>query len=199
MTSVRWDDGMYTLKGNQQQKPLKINGWLVGWFRWHFLCKFTYYFSGAWNVSCLGCSFFSKRFFRMKTQFRMIHVNITGYGFSTCKKLQGLRRWVFHPNGWIILWTSHGDLPHSCILTASTQKTHLRAGSPEISQFPEFSDYWCHHLTRSDTNPAYKVIIKKHVQMECHLNGTFDPKRTDHTLRVPPLPHLQWFLSPSPA
>ena len=31
MTSVRWDDGMYTLKGNQQQKPLKINGWLVGW------------------------------------------------------------------------------------------------------------------------------------------------------------------------
>jgi len=140
MTSVRWDDGMYTLKGNQQQKPLKINGWLVGWFRWHFLCKFTYYFSDAWNVSCLGCSFFSKRFFRMKTQFPMIHLNIPGYGFSTCKKLQGLRRWVFHPNRWIILWTSHGDLPHSCILTASSPK-NPSGGRITILKFLSFQNF----------------------------------------------------------
>ena len=115
-------------------------GWLVGWFRWHFLCKFTYYFSDAWNVSCLGCSFFSKRFFRMKTQFPMIHLNIPGCGFSTCKKLQGLRRWVFHPNRWIILWTSHGDLPHSCILTASSPK-NPSGGRITILKFLSFQNF----------------------------------------------------------
>ena len=47
---------------------------------------------------------------------------------------------------------------------------------PEISQFPEFSDYWFHHLTRTDKIQLTKLSSFQHVQMECHLNGTFDQK-----------------------
>lgn len=169
MTSVRWDDGMYTLKGNQQQKPLKINGWLVGWFRWHFLCKFTNYFSDAWNVSCLGCSFFPNVSFGWKPSFRWFILTSPDTAFQrarSCKvwgdefSIQIGGSSCEHPMG---IFHIHAYLP------LLPQKTHLGAGSPSwnFSVSRIFRLRWCHHLTRSDKNPAYKAIIKKHVQMEC--------------------------------
>lgn len=113
----------------------------------------------------------------MKSQFRMIHLNIPGYGFSTCKscKVWGDEFSIQiggssceHAMG---IFHIHAYLPFLPQKPIWGQDHH-----PEISQFPEFSDYWFHHLTRTDKIQLTKLSSFQHVQMECHLNGTFDQK-----------------------